>query len=464
MLPDDNAPPPEREIVAPSENQTVDTSRTDGEGDGATCAPCIDPEQPEVSEDRKPFDSPPPCQKLPDDNAPPELEITASPEIQTEDTSRTDGEAKGATSAPPDTESELPEVTEINPRPFYRQPACRNKRVRGRKWELLLQRREVRSGLVCLLMGGTGGYLLGLKHQSSPSESGQFKNGTGSSSATLSQEDLVDLQGGSFTMGDKLDGLKDAPPHQVTVSPFKMAKKEVTLELWERVVAWGRAHGYGDLPTGNGKADNHPVFGIAWGDAVKWCNALSEKEGLTPCYYTGASKETVVRQGIADIGNHSVNWQANGYRLPTEAEWEFAARGGLEGQRFPWGDEITHAQANYHGSTAISYDKSQTTGLAAGLAGGPSATAAIGSFPPNPFGLYDMAGNLAEWCWDFYDPSYGAPGAVVTDPHGPDTGASCVVRGGSWRHTAADARCASRLGLPGDLPTPYVGFRVVRGP
>jgi len=281
-----------------------------------------------------------------------------------------------------------------------------------------------------------------------------------------SQGEMVPLKGGSYEMGDALDGLKDAQLHQVQVSPFQIGKHEVTLALWERVMSWGLDHGYTDLRPGMSKGTNHPVYGVFWNDAVKWCNARSEMEKLTPCYYTDGDRKVVLRTDEAEIHNEHVRWDANGYRLPTEAEWELAARGGLTGKRFPWGDGISHQNANYSGTTDLPYDQSQHSGPALKLINSLPYTAPVGSFSPNGFGLHDMAGNVAEWCWDAYDKNYGSPstavGGVMKDPHGPNVGLTRVVRGGSWRHQASDARCASRFDLPDRVTAPHVGFRVVR--
>jgi len=351
------------------------------------------------------------------------------------------------------------EATWGHERLFYCRPLQRNRRLMPfQKWFLVAG----------FLMATVLGYLLGLNH-GKPASSPNLAElpalpiaKPSALSAMTPETELVVLKGGDFSMGDALDELKDARPHQVNLAPYMMAKHEVTLELWERVLLWGQDHGYPDLPGGSGKAHDHPVYGISWGDAVKWCNALSEMEGLMPCYYTETTWQNVARKDMADIGNQQVNWESNGYRLPTEAEWEFAARAGLADKRFPWGNEINHEEANYHGSPLIEYDKCQHEGTATALVSSKPYTAVIGSYQPNGFGLYDMAGNVAEWCWDFYDPSYGTAEPLQNNPHGPDKGKNCVVRGGSWRHSAADARCASRFSLLGDLPTAYVGFRVVR--
>lgn len=363
---------------------------------------------------------------------------------------------------------EQSDLNQRNIRPFYTRPSRHNRRHSFYKFWI-----AITSALII-------GYFIGSKHLSSLSQHGlrsaafvfpivnadkmQLASLAALSSSTVgtSKVDMILLPSSKYLMGDGADGSKDARLHMVNLKPFRMAKVEVTLTLWDSVILWGREHGYPDLPAGNGKALDHPVYGISWGDAVKWCNALSEKEGLTPCYYSETTRQNIARKGMVDIGNEHVNWGANGYRLPTEAEWEFAARGGLADKRFPWGNEITHEQSNYYGSLIIEYDKSKHKGIATALMSSPPYTAAAGSFRPNGFGLYDMAGNVAEWCWDFYDPTYGMTESVQNNPHGPDNGKVCVIRGGSWRHTATEARCSNRFFQQGDLPASFVGFRVVR--
>jgi len=127
-------------------------------------------------------------------------------------------------------------------------------------------------------------------------------------------EGLSLIPAGSFTMGRTSgDTDSEAPPVTVTISGFFMGKYEVTKALWDEVRTWGLANGYSDLTAGAGKAADHPVQTVTWWDVIKWCNARSEKEGLTPCYTVSGS---VMKTGTTEP---TVNWTANGYRLPTEA-------------------------------------------------------------------------------------------------------------------------------------------------
>jgi formylglycine-generating enzyme required for sulfatase activity len=273
------------------------------------------------------------------------------------------------------------------------------------------------------------------------------------------------IPAGSFTMGDTLgdDATNDVPAHGVYVSAFYMDQYLVTYLLWETVMAWNGGKGYSYDNTGSGKASNHPVQTVGWYDAVKWCNARSEMEGLTPCYYTDAGMTAVYMTG--DTDNVYVNWGANGYRLPTEAEWEKAARGGLSGHRFPWGDTISEDQANYDScSSCFPYDLSNTGTNTIFAAGGEPYTSPVGYFAPNGYGLYDMAGNVSEWCWDWYSDTYYSvsPG---TDPRGPVSASYAhVLRGGHWLYLADKARCASRYSVPPSFVSGHLGFRCVRAP
>jgi formylglycine-generating enzyme required for sulfatase activity len=198
---------------------------------------------------------------------------------------------------------------------------------------------------------------------------------------------------------------------------------------------------------------------------VKWCNARSEKESRVPAYYTDESLTTVYKTGKIEP---YVKWDS-GYRLPTEAEWEKAARGGAGGHRFAWSDAdtISHERANFYsywegGHPLYTNDLSTTEGYHPTYHTGPEPyTAPVGSFAPNGYGIYDMIGNMWEWCWDWYKANYygTSPG---TDPHGPTTGANRVGRGGGSDEYGDYCRVAGRYWsfIP-ETENVLLGFRTV---
>ena len=276
------------------------------------------------------------------------------------------------------------------------------------------------------------------------------------------------IPAGSFEMGQT--GIV-TPVHSVYVSAFYMGRTKVTWLDWRTVRDWARAsgRGYTDLWDGSGKADNHPVQSISWYQMVRWCNAKSEMAGLTPCYTLA---ESVYR--TTDNSAVVCNWTANGYRLPTEAEWEKAARGGVSGALFPWGtNTISHSQANYcvysvNGTTNyFSYDVTPRPGYTTNwyyhptyAVNGEPYTSPVGSFAKNGYGLYDMAGNVWERCWDRYG-TY--PSTSQTDPCGATSGSDRVLRCGGCYSVAENCLVACRnCGNP-TYGNSDGGFRVARG-
>jgi formylglycine-generating enzyme required for sulfatase activity len=264
----------------------------------------------------------------------------------------------------------------------------------------------------------------------------KFRYRIGASDQWLVPDGMALIPAGPFQMGDNRVA---GPVHTVTVSAFAMDKWEVSIELWESVRAWGNVHGY-DLEAGGSYGAKHPVHSVNWYNAVKWSNARSEKEEKVPAYYLDEAKTQVYRSG--NQVPTGVRWNA-GYRLPTEAEWEKAARGGVEGKLYPWGtDEINPTLANYSES-----NKGKTT--------------PIGTYGANGYGLYDLAGNLWELNWDWM----GHEQIAQTDPRGPSSGPSRIIRGGGWVGGAVFCNVALRAnGVEPAYGSPGHGFRSVLPP
>jgi formylglycine-generating enzyme len=295
-----------------------------------------------------------------------------------------------------------------------------------------------------------------------------------------SPADMVFIPAGYFNMGDTFGDVPGigTPVHPVYVSAFYIDKFEVTNEKVAEAYNWAYSAGKLNLGSAsvtnaegtshmlmilnqydsvinfsNGKfvvtsgRSNHPAIYVTWYGCVAYCNYRSQMEGLNACY---------------DLVNWTCDFSKNGYRLPTEAEWEKSARGGAEGHRFPWTDTdtIQHSQANYRSSANNSYDISPTRDY--NPAGGPGQplTTAVGHFAANGYGLFDMAGNNWEFCWDF---SANYPYTTQFDPTGPATGIWRIFRGGSWRTTAERVTCGQRyISFPPENAFDDIGLRVAR--
>jgi formylglycine-generating enzyme required for sulfatase activity len=279
--------------------------------------------------------------------------------------------------------------------------------------------------------------------------------------------DMIMISTRAFTMGsDRGEGDDDEEPeHRPYISAFHIDRYEVTNAQYADALSWAAARGYAFWTGSNvvqsrshwtpylevsnvecrirrsGSAfvaesgyENHPVVGVSWCGAAAYCNWRSLLDGLTPCYDTKTWK---------------CDFSANGYRLPTEAEWEKAARGSSDERTYPWGYDAPDCERANCWQDSIG-----------GCVGG---TAPVGSYQSgrSPYSLYDMAGNVWEWCNDWYDSSYYGR-SPKRDPRGPSRGTYKVLRGGSWYFHQSFVRCANRYANSPTLTSYIIGFRCAR--
>ena len=258
---------------------------------------------------------------------------------------------------------------------------------------------------------------------------------------------MVLVKGGTFQMGSHEGDRDEKPVHTVTLDDFLMARHEVTFAEFDtfcEAVGRNKPH---DNDWGRGKK---PILLVDWYDAIEYCNWRSGQEGLSEVYTIRKDKKDPNNTQRKDRKKWlvSADWTANGYRLPTEAEWEYAARSGGQPEIWPGTSEEKelHLFANFWEKGKSDQD-------------GHEGTASAGAYQPNALGLFDLGGNLMEWCWDWKAKYSSAP---QTNPRGPKSGSKRAMRGGAWNYSPPHLRCTNRHDENPSYALTHIGFRVVR--
>jgi len=298
--------------------------------------------------------------------------------------------------------------------------------------------------------------------------------------STSDYSELVSVPGGTFAKCSDLNYDGDvADPEEafsLTISGFRMAKYETVYDLWYSVYQWAIINGYslstagqegyggatGAAPT---SAKYEPVSFVSWGNVIVWCNAYSQMKGLVPVYYSDASFTTPIKDSMAgSIDDPYVNWAANGYRLPTECEWQYAASwkgADSSNNAFEWPASSGKYWTPFSFASGATAEYSNST--ATGLVGWYDTNSGMdshntGGKTPNALGIYDMSGNMREWCWDWKGPY----SSITDDYKGPPTGSERIVRGGDFGHDAIYLQAGDRSSTGPHFGLNTIGFRVAR--
>ena len=280
---------------------------------------------------------------------------------------------------------------------------------------------------------------------------------TGNPPPPLASYEMVYVLGGTFTMGSS-DSQDWSAPHEVTLSGFYLGKTEVTQKQWHTVMGTTiQELQTGAAPTDNtdyGRGDNYPVYYVSWYDALVFCNKLSMAEGLSPAYSIGGSTDpaawgTVPRNSNATWNGVVMVTDSTGYRLPTEAQWEYAAKGGPSASdpyKIYSGSDTVDDVAWYDGNNGSSGEHGY-------------GTKQVGTKAANELGIHDMSGNMFEWCWDWYKEFSDE---AQTDPEGASSGPDRVFRGGDWFSPAEHVRSVRRFRDNPSRRDDALGFRLLR--
>jgi formylglycine-generating enzyme required for sulfatase activity len=274
----------------------------------------------------------------------------------------------------------------------------------------------------------------------------QITSATYTISAPPPPVQMIYVPGGTFTMGRTTGSgfSHELPTHTVTLNSFYIGKFEVTQAEYSQYMQPGSS-----WTSGYGLGDNYPAYYVSWYAILKYCNLRSIAEGLTPCYTINGSTNPANWGAVPTDNNDAwdaaiCDWNANGYRLPTEAEWEYAARGATNNPDYLYsGSDDINAVAWYDGNNSTYGSKP------------------VGTKSPNGIGTNEMSGNVYEWCWDWYSSSYYS-NSPQNNPTGPASGSYRVRRGGCWYSGATLCRVALRFYYRPDYSYDVIGFRLCR--